>query len=580
MGNLPAAIRFLLLVIAPAAAAWGQALPPCPCYGHVVVGPQPPCDPTACETCKVHTVSISPDVFDFPASGGMGTASVTMGDKCYWPLEVGITHRGCFVKVNSYPEGGSGTFSFTVPLNPTSSSRTCYLSYYNVASMEVTEAAGCGAPKISPTAQQNFPAAGGTGSIAVTSGTGCPWAAVSNQPWVTITSGASGSGNGTIQYSVAANTGDVRDATISVSGAELKIQQGYPVQFVAQGTQANGSRSAAGVVAGLAVDFSGWGWNPAGGNVTVTFSNNVPSQTFTPVVIAGSTLSFAGSLGALSFLSQTTPPCTVLITAAQGSTTASATLTGVYLGKYVVPNAGNQICQSTQYPTLDAYVATLQGAPFTVIESATTEVGGSLVYVFGAPTVSLGAGVLIDPGQNFSFPGPDGVFSVSGDATTPIAGSFFSPPSGAQVVTPPPRGLSGMVAGLVDVTGDLSQPSGLPLDNALLYIQGNANVYQGISGYGTVIATGAINVTGPVKLTSSGDAALASEANITIQSATVTCATLDAIRAAIASGPGGGGVSLGQPGYNPALDLNGDGEINVYDLALAAQQLPDGTMCQ
>ena len=49
-------------------------------------------------------------------------------------------------------------------------------------------------------------AAAGTGSVAVTAGSGCAWTAVSNDAWITVTGGASGTGNGTVSYSVAANT--------------------------------------------------------------------------------------------------------------------------------------------------------------------------------------------------------------------------------------------------------------------------------------------------------------------------------------------------------------------------------------
>ena len=35
---------------------------------------------------------------------------------------------------------------------------------------------------------------------------GCAWTATSSAPWLTVTSGASGNGNGTVGYSVAANT--------------------------------------------------------------------------------------------------------------------------------------------------------------------------------------------------------------------------------------------------------------------------------------------------------------------------------------------------------------------------------------
>jgi uncharacterized repeat protein (TIGR01451 family) len=57
---------------------------------------------------------------------------------------------------------------------------------------------------INPTSQ-SFPSAGGSGSISVTAPAGCSWTAGPNAGWIGITSGASGSGPGTVNYSVAAN---------------------------------------------------------------------------------------------------------------------------------------------------------------------------------------------------------------------------------------------------------------------------------------------------------------------------------------------------------------------------------------
>ena len=43
------------------------------------------------------------------------------------------------------------------------------------------------------------------GSVTVTAGAGCAWTATSNAAWISITAGGSGTGNGTVSYSVAAN---------------------------------------------------------------------------------------------------------------------------------------------------------------------------------------------------------------------------------------------------------------------------------------------------------------------------------------------------------------------------------------
>lgn len=73
----------------------------------------------------------------------------------------------------------------------------------------------------------NFSSAGGTGSIQVTtSGTSCARPATSNSGFLTITSGATGTGNGTVGYLVSANTlATSRSGTISVGNQTVTITQ-------------------------------------------------------------------------------------------------------------------------------------------------------------------------------------------------------------------------------------------------------------------------------------------------------------------------------------------------------------------
>ena len=52
----------------------------------------------------------------------------------------------------------------------------------------------------------NYPLTGGSGTVNVTTTAGCPWTAVSDATFVTITSGANGSGRGAVTYSVATST--------------------------------------------------------------------------------------------------------------------------------------------------------------------------------------------------------------------------------------------------------------------------------------------------------------------------------------------------------------------------------------
>jgi Zn-dependent metalloprotease len=77
---------------------------------------------------------------------------------------------------------------------------------------------------INPTSASH-PAAGGTGSVTVTAGAGCAWTAVSNATFITVTSGSSGSGNGTVNYSVAANSGASRNGTMTIAGQTFTVTQ-------------------------------------------------------------------------------------------------------------------------------------------------------------------------------------------------------------------------------------------------------------------------------------------------------------------------------------------------------------------
>lgn len=74
----------------------------------------------------------------------------------------------------------------------------------------------------------------GSQSIAVTTPLGCAWTAVSNDAWIIINSGASGTGNGAVNYSVAANaTGNRRSGTITVAGETFAVVQGIAFNDVA-----------------------------------------------------------------------------------------------------------------------------------------------------------------------------------------------------------------------------------------------------------------------------------------------------------------------------------------------------------
>ncbi|HEX8456854.1 MAG TPA: carboxypeptidase regulatory-like domain-containing protein [Pyrinomonadaceae bacterium] len=115
---------------------------------------------------------------------------------------------------NSLAKGGTYTvtpaktnYNFTPP------SATISNLNGNQAGVNFTGAITC-TYVATPVSSQSFPASGGTGSFNITTQAGCPWSAISLAPsWLTITNG-SGTGSGTVTYTVAANFGGARNGQI------------------------------------------------------------------------------------------------------------------------------------------------------------------------------------------------------------------------------------------------------------------------------------------------------------------------------------------------------------------------------
>jgi uncharacterized protein (TIGR03437 family) len=134
-------------------------------------------------------------------------------------------------------------------------------------------------------------AAGGTGSVSVTAATGCPWSASFSSTWVSITAGASGSGNGTIQYSAQANPGAARTATLQVQDKTFTLSQAAGA--VACNVTLTPSRAiapAAGVTGLIAITASAstcaWSATPSASWLTLNASSGQGSAILNYVVAA------------------------------------------------------------------------------------------------------------------------------------------------------------------------------------------------------------------------------------------------------------------------------------------------------
>jgi hypothetical protein len=62
-------------------------------------------------------------------------------------------------------------------------------------------------------------------TVLVVAGLGCTWTATSHSSWITVTSGAAGTGSGTVVFTVARNTGDDRTGSLTVAGITVTVRQ-------------------------------------------------------------------------------------------------------------------------------------------------------------------------------------------------------------------------------------------------------------------------------------------------------------------------------------------------------------------
>jgi hypothetical protein len=163
---------------------------------------------------------------------------------------------------------------------------------------------------------------GAAGSVTVTATAGCAWTAVSNNTgFLTITSGASGTGNGTVNYSVTANTGGARTGTMTIAGQTFTITQPGPCSFTLTPTSASvGASSGSGNVA-VTVTPSTCSWTAASnssfigvtggssgtgnGTVSYSFTANTGAARTGTLTIGGLTFTLSQS-AALMTLDRTT----------------------------------------------------------------------------------------------------------------------------------------------------------------------------------------------------------------------------------------------------------------------------------
>jgi uncharacterized repeat protein (TIGR01451 family) len=155
------------------------------------------------------------------------------------------------VTFNAIATGSSATVTITAIVNCNVSNGTVINNMVSVAAVtrdpsNTNNSASASVTASDPPAvlmptSDTFSSDGGTSSVQVTKPTHCLWVAQSNAPWITITPPGSGFGNGSVVYTVAANTtGSPRAGTMTIAGQTFTVNQtATPCQYMLTPTSAN-----------------------------------------------------------------------------------------------------------------------------------------------------------------------------------------------------------------------------------------------------------------------------------------------------------------------------------------------------
>jgi len=203
--------------------------------------------------------------------------------------------------VATLPMGNAGGSTYTVSLNSTGFETGYYTvditavdSSLQQNSRTIVSAAGfeivlC-TYAVLPTSA-TFGANGGSGAVTVSAPSVCDWTAISNDSWITITSGSTGTGGGTVEYSVSVNVSpDARTGTMTIADQTFTVLQDgggceYSISPISASFDAGGGSGSVSVTAtvGCAWDANSndsWimidsGSNGSGsGNVTYSVGSN------------------------------------------------------------------------------------------------------------------------------------------------------------------------------------------------------------------------------------------------------------------------------------------------------------------
>jgi pseudomonalisin len=160
----------------------------------------------------------------FPAAGGTGNVAVSANlANAQWTAISNVN----WIAIGKGASGsGTQTVTYTVAPNTASAARSGTLTIAGLIFTvnQAATAASCSYRiALGPVTST---LKGASGSVAVSTASGCQWTASSTAPWLTVSSGSTGNGNGTVSFFAATNTiATSRSAVLTVAGYAIQVTE-------------------------------------------------------------------------------------------------------------------------------------------------------------------------------------------------------------------------------------------------------------------------------------------------------------------------------------------------------------------
>ncbi len=405
--------------------------------------------------------ALNPATLNVSAAGGMATVYVIASSStCAWTASgLGVT-----------PAVGPGTkpVTVTIPANLNGSPQTLMAT---IAGQTLTvDEMGTSCTVTLGSSSASFTAAGGSSSFAVNTGPGCSYTTTPGPSWITITSGGSGSGPGTLAYSVSPNsTTASRTGSFSVEGQLFTVVQ-------------------QGLACSLTVDTSGLGtpYASTGGAGIIAITTNGPSCAWTAssgsnfVTLSNTSGTGSGSVG---------------VTASSNSLSTSRTATLTVGGQTVSVTQGGTLCSYSLQSSSGSVPASGAAGEVGVIAPSNCSWTSSTTTPWLTITSSGNAGT--SEVQYVAQPNTSSTPRVGSLAIAGLTYTVDQAGAGCSYTFNPPS-TSVAAAGVKSATEAFSiTGSGCMIQDAVSYASWVTNVSTAVSGTsGTVTYTVAQNLSG------------------------------------------------------------------------------------